>query len=206
MRPLFLVSTLALALSIVSCGDDTSGGPAGSGKPVLGLGSYAGSFDDGAAGKLHGEIGIVADAEGRVVLHLSRLEDPFFEANLNAFVLEGMNAYTPQVAYSGQGLLMSVNATLGGGQIHAVATGHEQGATMPDRMIAIDGALGMMGGSGTFLAMTPEGTTSGSWTLAPGVPVDAARPADAALDAPAVDAAAPDGGAPDAPAVDAEQD
>ena len=190
---------LVLTLLFFACGDDSVPPPAG--KPVLGVGSFAGTFDDGA--QLHGLIGVVADSEGRFMLHVQNQELPFFEGNMAGFLLEGSSTYMPILAYSGQALVNDAALDVTSGTLHAVVRTYPLGNRNPDRTITIDGTLGMAGGSGTWNAMTAGGATSGNWQLAPGVPLDAGRPMppDAAVDAPAIDA--PD---IDAPEVDAGVD
>jgi hypothetical protein len=193
----------ALALLLCACGDDSSTGGGPQNKPVLGVGSFAGSFDDGAAGTLHGLLGAVADSDGRFSLTFQREELPFFEGNVAGMLFEGQNMYHPIVAYNAQGVLTDAEIDVTSGTVHAtVKTYRQQGNPNPDRTITIDGTLGMMGGSGTFTAMTSAGTTSGTWQLAPGIPLDAGRPMppDAPVDAPIVDAPA------DAPELDAGVD
>jgi hypothetical protein len=181
------VRILGITLLFFACGDDAmSSGPAS--KPVLGVGTFAGTFDDGAA--LHGLIGAIADSEGRFSLHLQNQELPFFEANMAGFLYEGTGTYAPIVALSGQAVQTSVALDVTTGNLHAVVRTYVLFSQEIDRTITIDGTLGAMGGSGTFSAMTAGGTTNGHWQLAPGIPLDAGRPMppDAMIDAPEVDA------------------
>ena len=188
----------ALTLLFFACGDDSGpGGPTQ--KPVLALGSFAGTFDDGAGGTLHGLIGVVADAEGRFMLHLQRQELPFFEGNMAGMLYTGSSTFQPIVALSGQGVPTAVAIDITDGTLHAIIRTYPVGSNTPDRTITIDGTLSATGGSGTF----SDGTTSGTWQLAPGVPLDAGRPMppDGAIDAPMIDAPLID-----APEVDAGVD
>jgi hypothetical protein len=192
------VRILGLTLLFFACGDDSGGGGPVP-KPVLGVGTFAGTFDDGAGGTLHGLVGVIADSEGRITLHLQRQELPFFEANLGGSLMTGTSTFQPIVALSGQGLPTAVALDVTDGTLHAIVRTYPPGNPNPDRTITFDGTLGEMGGSGTF----SDGTTNGTWQLAPGIPLDAGRPMspDAAIDAPMIDAPAID-----APQVDAGVD
>lgn len=188
----------ALTLLFFACGDD-SGGGGPTQKPVLGLGTFAGTFDDGAGGTLHGLVGVIADSEGRFTLHLQRQELPFFESNMAGMLFGGTSTFQPIVALSGQGVPTTVAIDITDGTLHGIVRTYPPGNSNPDRTITIDGTLGAMGGSGTF----SDGTINGTWQLAPGIALDAGRPMaiDAAIDAPMIDAPAID-----APEVDAGVD
>jgi hypothetical protein len=199
-----ILASLLSALAFASCGDGGGSKPPAA-RPVLGVGSFVGTFADDA-GTVAGSLGVVASPDGRINLHLARTDAamPFFEANAAGALVEGTVLFQPILAIASHGLLTDVSANLGGGRIDATVSIREQGQP-PDRTLRIEGALGSAGGSGTFEATTPAGITRGSWSLAPGVLPDAAPPADAAVDAGAQDAAID---APaDAPAaLDAEED
>jgi hypothetical protein len=186
----------AFSLLLLACGDDAGGTDGSTRKPVLGVGSFKGTFDDGAPGTVHGLLGAVANSEGRFSLMFQRQELPFFEGDVAGMLYEGQNAYHPIVAYNGEGLISDAEIDVADGMVHATVNTYVQGRMTPDRTITIDGTLGMAGGSGTFTAMTPGGTTTGTWQLEPGVPLDAGRPMppDAPLDAPMGDAPELDAG------------
>src|SRR5215813_7158203 len=94
----------AFSLLLFACGDDSGlGGPMKN--PVLGVGSFAGTVADAAAGTLHGLLGAIADSEGRFSLTFQRQELPFFEGNVAGMLFEGQNMYHPIVAFNSQGLL-----------------------------------------------------------------------------------------------------
>ena len=184
----------AFSLLLFACGDD-SGSPGH--KPVLGLGSFAGTFDDGAADTVHGLIGVTADAEGRIVMRVQRLELPYFEVSVAGNLWEGINTYHPLVAFNSVGLLSDATVMAAGGNVHAVMTTHPQGDPTADRTITINGTLGKTGGSGTFTEISSSGTVSGTWQLMPGLVLDAGQPMppDAPMaDAPEVDAPEVDAG------------
>src|SRR5215470_675931 len=127
----------ALALLLCACGDDSGGGPTHT--PVLALGGYAGTFDDGAAGMLHGLIGVVASSDGRITMHLQNQELPFLEANVGTTLFQGMNTYQPIVAYGGAALITNATVTVENGSVHGTVTTHPQGDPSPDRTITVDG-------------------------------------------------------------------
>ncbi|HJZ86479.1 MAG TPA: hypothetical protein VKN99_14960 [Polyangia bacterium] len=159
-----------LVLLAFGCGDDTKPPPP---KPVLGLGRYAGLFDDGAAGHTHGLCGLIADAEGRIDFHLDGIADgTFFESNAGGLLVEGAVTLPPITAIGGRGYLTNLSGNAAGGRLDLSVRVGEQGQT-PNRILAITGQLGMAGGSGSFMITTPTLTTQGTWQLAPGISPDA---------------------------------
>jgi hypothetical protein len=174
---------------------------------VLGLGSFAGTFQDGA-GRAHGLISVIADDLGLITLHVEGTLDgrEFFESNLAGSLVQGMLSYSPITAAGGIALVTSVTGTRASGQLQVRVAMGDAGRPA-NRFVNLTGTLGAAGGTGTFTTMITGAFLQGTFALAPGRSPDAGppRPVDAGVDSapPRIDAGIDAAPAPVDAAIDA---